>query len=82
MLLDQALTPALGFLRSGKAADKTAAASLLGSIADGRRGAAPFLVAEGALPDAAALLIEGAWLRDARAACLMLHSPPHASAGA
>jgi hypothetical protein len=59
VLLDQALSPALGFLRSGSPADKAAAAALLGNIADGRPGAARFLVAEGALPLAAALLQGG-----------------------
>ena len=60
VLLDQALAPALGFLRTGAPAERAAAAALLGSIAEGRRGAASFLVAEGALADAAALLAGGA----------------------
>lgn len=59
MLLDQALSPALGFLRSGTDDEKTAAATLLGTIAGGRRGAATYLVAEGTLPLAANLLLEG-----------------------
>lgn len=61
VLLDQALAPALGFLRRGgaPASERVAAAALLGSIAEGRGGAASFLVAEGALPDAAALLADG-----------------------
>lgn len=40
--------------------EKTAAARLLGNIAEGRRGPATFLVAEGALPAAARLLTTGA----------------------
>jgi hypothetical protein len=59
VLLDQALSPALGFLRTGSPADKAAAAALLGNIAEGRRGAATYLVAEGALPLAAELLVTG-----------------------
>lgn len=61
MLLDQALSPALGFLRTGSTAERVAAATLLGNIAEGRRGAAIFLVAEGALPDAVGLLVKGGW---------------------
>ena len=67
MLLDQALSPALGFLRDGTAGEKAAAAALLGNIADGRPGAAGFLVAEGALPHAAELLVKGAAARKRRA---------------
>jgi hypothetical protein len=59
VLLDQALTPALGFLRSGADDERVAAVSLLGSIAEARRGAAAFLVAEGALATAAAMLVDG-----------------------
>ncbi|GBF95151.1 hypothetical protein Rsub_07735 [Raphidocelis subcapitata] len=59
VLLDMSLAPALGFVRGGTPAEKNAAAGLLASIAEGRRGAAPFLVAEGALPLTAALLVDG-----------------------
>jgi hypothetical protein len=60
VILDQALGPALGFLRGGSAEERFAAATLLGSIAEGRRGAASYLVAEGALPAAAEMLVSGA----------------------
>ncbi|KAI8463295.1 MAG: hypothetical protein J3K34DRAFT_475344 [Monoraphidium minutum] len=59
VFLDQALSPALGFLRDGSAAEKAAAAALLGDLAEGRPGAAAFLVAEGGLPLAADLLAKG-----------------------
>ncbi|KIZ04687.1 hypothetical protein MNEG_3274 [Monoraphidium neglectum] len=68
VLLDQALSPALGFLRTGSPADKAAAAALLGNIAEGRRGAATYLVAEGALPLAAELLDDRKLLSPAKAA--------------
>jgi len=57
--VDQALLPALGFLTNGSAAEKTAAARLLGSMVEPRRGPAAYLVAEGALPHATALLVGG-----------------------
>jgi hypothetical protein len=60
VLLDQALSPALTFLRSGSASEKLDAATLLGSICEKRPGAAGFLVAEGALPAVTQLLISGA----------------------
>jgi hypothetical protein len=60
VVLDVALAPALRFLADGAPAEKTAASRLLGSAAEGRRGAAQYLVAEGALPHAAALLVDGA----------------------
>lgn len=59
VILDQALGPALGFLRTGGDGEKAAAATLLADIAEGRKGAADFLVAEGALQAAAALLVDG-----------------------
>ncbi|KAI8462585.1 MAG: hypothetical protein J3K34DRAFT_178828 [Monoraphidium minutum] len=59
VLLDQALSPALGFLRGGAPQERVAAATLLGSIAEGRRGAASYLAAEGALAAAAEMLVEG-----------------------
>ncbi len=58
-MVDQALGPALNFLTSGSPAEKTAAARLLGSMTEGRQGPAGYLVAEGALPQAAKLLVEG-----------------------
>ncbi|KAF8058934.1 hypothetical protein HT031_005502 [Scenedesmus sp. PABB004] len=59
VLLDQALVPALSFLRNGSAGEKLDAVTLLGSICEKRPGAAAFLVAEGALPAATALLCAG-----------------------
>uniref|UniRef100_A0A383V8G1 UNC-45/Cro1/She4 central domain-containing protein n=1 Tax=Tetradesmus obliquus TaxID=3088 RepID=A0A383V8G1_TETOB len=57
VLLDQALSPALSFLRSGSGSEKLDAATLLGSICEKRPGAAGFLVAEGALPAVSQLLV-------------------------
>lgn len=59
VLLDQALSPTLTFLRSGSAAEKLDAVTLLGSVCEKRPGAAGFLVAEGALPAVAQLLVSG-----------------------
>lgn len=59
VLLDQALSPTLTFLRSGDEGEKLDAVTLLGSICEKRSGAAAFLVAEGALPAVAQLLIAG-----------------------
>ncbi|GBF99600.1 hypothetical protein Rsub_12064 [Raphidocelis subcapitata] len=59
VVTDQALMPALGFLREGEPRDRAAAARLLAGIADARPGPAAFLLAEGALPHAAALLRQG-----------------------
>jgi hypothetical protein len=61
VLLDQALSPALTFLRSGSGSEKLDAVTLLGSICEKRPGAAGFLVAEGALPAVTQLLIAGGW---------------------
>jgi hypothetical protein len=75
VLLDQALTPALSFLRNGGADEKLAAASLLAAIAEGRRGGATFLVAEGALPLATAMLTGGARAPGGRAGRLGRDGP-------
>lgn len=64
VLLDQALSPALSFLRSGSGSEKLDAATLLGSICEKRPGAAGFLVAEGALPAVSQLLVSGAAAAD------------------
>lgn len=56
VLLDQAISPTLTFLRSGEDSEKVDAATLLASICEKRPGAAAFLVTEGALPEVAQLL--------------------------
>jgi hypothetical protein len=59
VLLDQALSPTLTFLRNGEGEEQVDAVTLLGSICEKRSGAAAFLVAEGALPPVAKLVATG-----------------------
>lgn len=65
VLLDQALSPALGMLRKAGAAAQAgpevvlAGVNLLGSICEARRGAGRFLVMEGALPLVTQSLVDG-----------------------
>jgi hypothetical protein len=71
VLLDQALSPALTFLRNGSGSEKLDAATLLGSICEKRGGAAGFLVAEGALPAVTQLLTSGGRLGAVGPACML-----------
>lgn len=59
--LTQALSPTLTFLRNGEGEEQVDAVTLLGSICENRPGAAAFLVAEGALPPVAKLVVTGVY---------------------
>eukprot|EP00775_Hariotina_reticulata_P009367 gene9367-9530_t len=73
VLLDQALSPTLTFLRNGECPEKLDAVTLLGSVCEKRPGAAAFLVAEGALPAVATLMTsDDLSTRDAAAHTLWL----------
>lgn len=57
--LDQTFKPLLDMLRSGTPAVKLDAVTLSGSVCEKRKAAAGYLVAEGALPHVASLLVKG-----------------------